>query len=167
MAFGPEGTYGKWIRSHNAIVKINDTIYLHGGISPRYVSMSLKQINDTITAELNDVPASMKPQGPVMGTDSPLWYRGLSQDSGPEIAAHVDKVLAALRRQTDRRQPHGHARRHYPAFRWEGGSDRHGNDRRLWRTPCLSCIGRRRPLCDSPGAEDWNFPPAAPAWWTI
>jgi Calcineurin-like phosphoesterase len=94
MAFGPDGTYGKWIRSHNAVVKINDTIYMHGGISPRYVSMSLKQINDTIAAELNDLP-SMRPQGPVMGTDSPLWYRGLSQDSGPEIAAHVDKVLAA------------------------------------------------------------------------
>jgi hypothetical protein len=93
-AFGPQGTYGKWIRSHNAIVKINDTIYLHGGISPQYVSMPIKQINEAILAELNDF-STMKPTGPVMGTDSPLWYRGLSQDSGPEIAAHVDKVLAA------------------------------------------------------------------------
>jgi hypothetical protein len=94
QAFGPQGTYGKWIRSHNAIVKINDTIYLHGGISPRYVSMPIKQINEAILAELNDF-SKLKPEGPVMATDSPLWYRGLSQDAGPEIPAHVDKVLAA------------------------------------------------------------------------
>jgi hypothetical protein len=36
--FGPSGTYGKWIRSHPAVVKINDAIYLHGGISARYAS---------------------------------------------------------------------------------------------------------------------------------
>jgi hypothetical protein len=89
-----QGTYGKWIRSHNAIVKINDTIYLHGGISPRYVSMPLKQINETIAGELSDLAAINK-EGPVMGEDGPLWYRGLADDNGPAIAAHVDRVLAA------------------------------------------------------------------------
>ena len=31
---GPKGKYGKWIRGHNAVIKINDTLFLHGGISP-------------------------------------------------------------------------------------------------------------------------------------
>ena len=94
VAYSSQGVYGKWIRSHNAVVKINDTIFLHGGISPRYVSMTLKQINDAIAAELEDIN-SIKSDGPSMAQDGPLWYRGLSVEDGPAIAAHVDKVLAA------------------------------------------------------------------------
>lgn len=93
MAFNSQGKYGEWIRSHNAVVKINDTIYLHGGISPRYASMTVKQINEMVAGELNDL-ATMKPEGAVMGTDSPLWYRGLALEDGPAIAEHVDRVLA-------------------------------------------------------------------------
>jgi hypothetical protein len=94
IAFSSQGKYGQWIRSHNAVVKINDTIYLHGGISPRYVSMPLKQINESVAAELSDV-GTMKQEGPVMATDGPLWYRGLALENGPAMAAHVDQVLAA------------------------------------------------------------------------
>lgn len=93
IAFGPKGTYGKWIRSHNAMVKINDTVYLHGGISPRYASAPVSGINEMIAAELNDL-TKMKEGSPVTAEDGPLWYRGLAQDEGAAIAAHVDQVLA-------------------------------------------------------------------------
>jgi hypothetical protein len=92
--FSPKGTYGKWIRSHNAVVKINDAIYLHGGISPKFVSMSLNQINSMISSELSDV-SKIKDSSPVTAADGPLWYRGLAQDEGPAIEEHVNKVLAA------------------------------------------------------------------------
>ena len=32
----PNGKYGKWIRTHNTVIQINDTIFVHGGISPKY-----------------------------------------------------------------------------------------------------------------------------------
>jgi len=94
LQFGPQRTYGTWIRSHNAIVKINDTIYLHGGISERFASMPIKQINDEIAAQLADI-ATIQRDGPVLADDGPLWYRGLATDEGPAAAALVDKVLAA------------------------------------------------------------------------
>jgi len=94
MAFGPKGAYGKWIRSHSAVIKINDAIYLHGGISPRYVTMPLNKINEMIAAELNDV-GKIKDGSPVTAQDGPLWYRGLAQEEGPTIEAHVNQVLAA------------------------------------------------------------------------
>jgi len=75
--FGPKGTYGKWIRSHNAVVKINDAIYLHGGISPKYVTKSLNQINEAVAAELSDV-TKIKDGSPLTAADGPLWYRGLA-----------------------------------------------------------------------------------------
>ena len=92
--FGPKGTYGKWIRSHNAVVKINDAIYMHGGISPKYVTMPLNRINSTVAAELSDV-SRIRDGSPVTAADGPLWYRGLAQEEGPAIEAHVNQVLAA------------------------------------------------------------------------
>jgi hypothetical protein len=56
--------------------------------------MTVQQINDAVAGELNDF-TTMKPDGAVMGSDCPLWYRGIAQEDGPAIAAHVDRVLAA------------------------------------------------------------------------
>ena len=36
LAWAPDGKYGKWVRGHNAVVKINGTLFVHGGISPQY-----------------------------------------------------------------------------------------------------------------------------------
>jgi hypothetical protein len=92
VEFGPRGTYGKWIRSHLTVIKINDTLYVHGGISPKCVSMPLNRINETIVAELTDLK-KIKEGSLVQAEDGPLWYRGLALDEGPGIAAHVDQVL--------------------------------------------------------------------------
>src|SRR6266849_4802011 len=43
--FSPDGYYGKWIASHDAVIKINDTLFLHGGLSSRYASMKIKDMN--------------------------------------------------------------------------------------------------------------------------
>jgi calcineurin-like phosphoesterase family protein len=94
LEFGPKGKYGKWIRTHNAVVKINDAIYLHGGISPRYAAMPVSQINELIAAELKDF-TQIKEGSPVTAEDGPLWYRGLAEDDSPAMAAHVDAVLQA------------------------------------------------------------------------
>ena len=54
VAFSPNGKYGKWIRGHNAVIRVNDSLFLHGGISPKYASMSIQLINETVRAELED-----------------------------------------------------------------------------------------------------------------
>ena len=89
--FGPEGTYGKWIRGHNAVIKIDDSIFLHGGISPKYAGYSLKKINDRVRDELDDV---QKLDGGILtDRDSPLWYRGLANGDEDALEGHVKKVL--------------------------------------------------------------------------
>ncbi len=40
LAFQQDGKYGKWLRRQNAIIKINDAIFLHGGISPKYAALT-------------------------------------------------------------------------------------------------------------------------------
>ncbi len=90
MAWAPQGTYGKWIKKHNAIVKINDTVFLHGGIGPKYANQMIQKMNDRIRDEIEDT--RLLQNGVSIDPDGPLWYRGLAQ--GDETAAaHVDTVL--------------------------------------------------------------------------
>jgi hypothetical protein len=91
IAFGPNGKYGKWIREHNTIIKINDTIFLHAGISPSYATHSIRQINEQVRSELNDF--SKLEGGMVLDQEGPLWHRGLARESENGMEEHVDTVL--------------------------------------------------------------------------
>jgi len=51
-AFSNDGRYGKWIRSLPAIAKVNDSIFLHGGISPELSMATVEKINEAIAAEI-------------------------------------------------------------------------------------------------------------------
>ena len=96
VAFGPDGEYGKWLRTLDTVAKINGVLFVHGGISPAVAPTSCDEINTTVRRELtadfektrNAPLASLSAR-----EDGPLWYRGLAEqpDSfGPE----VDEVLA-------------------------------------------------------------------------
>jgi hypothetical protein len=91
QAFGPKGDYGKWIRGHNTVVRVNDVLFLHGGISPKYASLPIREINDRARAELADF--TRIEGGMLTDPDGPLWYRGLAADGSPEILAHVEQLL--------------------------------------------------------------------------
>ncbi len=88
---GPRGKYGKWIRSHNTIILINDTLFLHGGISPEYVTYSMGKINRTIRGELGDFSKLRK--GMTIDPKGPLWYRGLGEEEENTLRTHVTNLL--------------------------------------------------------------------------
>ena len=39
--FSKDTEFGKWLRTKNAVVKINDRLFVHGGISPEIISRIL------------------------------------------------------------------------------------------------------------------------------
>jgi hypothetical protein len=90
-AFGPEGKYGKWIRSHNAVIRIDDTLFLHGGISPKYADWTIRRINEQIRSELNDFTKIER--GILQDENGPLWYRGLAREHEKTLEDHLQKVL--------------------------------------------------------------------------
>jgi hypothetical protein len=91
-AFGPEGRYGRWIRQRNAVVKIDGYLFVHGGIGPSVATLSVREINEGVRAELGQQPV---PGGPLTaGADGPLWYRGLAQGDEDELRPHLEQVLA-------------------------------------------------------------------------
>lgn len=89
--FGPKGEYGKWLRDRNTVIKINDFLFVHGGISPKYASWTIDQINERVREELRDF--SKLKDGIVVDEEGPLWYRGLALLPEDEIAGHVETVL--------------------------------------------------------------------------
>ncbi|HEV8131962.1 MAG TPA: metallophosphoesterase [Acidobacteriota bacterium] len=77
LAFAKEGEFGDWLRGHNAIVQVNDIIFLHGGIGPKYAGQAIPSMNNRIRAELNDF--SLLDGGITADGEGPLWYRELAQ----------------------------------------------------------------------------------------
>ena len=51
-AFGPQGKYGKWLRSLPAINKVGNSIFLHGGINPSLQFKNIDQLNTSIKNEV-------------------------------------------------------------------------------------------------------------------
>ncbi len=44
-AFAANGTYGRWLRALPVMVKLGDTLFLHGGIGPEFQDRTLEEIN--------------------------------------------------------------------------------------------------------------------------
>ena len=51
-AFGPDGTYGRWLRTKPVIARVGDSILLHGGLQPTRELTDLAEINELARREL-------------------------------------------------------------------------------------------------------------------
>lgn len=91
FAWAPEGEVGSWVLQHNAVIKINRNLFLHGGISPQVLGMSLEAINGAVRSELGGELG--EEPGLSEAEHGPLWYRGLAQNAEAMEAAHVEAVL--------------------------------------------------------------------------
>ena len=86
---GPEGEIGQWLRSLPTVVEIDGVVFLHGGIGPKMVGRSLKEINVAVREELatyDRVRAELVEQGIVPST------------------ARVQDIVAGVRHLAERRR---------------------------------------------------------------
>lgn len=51
-AFSPHGRYGSWLLGQSVVLIVNDTLFVHGGLSPVLGEMSLAELNATMMAEI-------------------------------------------------------------------------------------------------------------------
>jgi len=94
---------GRWLRTKNAVVKIGDYVFCHGGVSPELVrsGLSLTDINRIVRENLgktdnliNNTQAKL-----VFDTKSGIfWYRGLAKNQAtPEDVTAIMTYLDAKR----------------------------------------------------------------------
>ena len=88
-AMSARGKYGKWIRSHNAVIRINDTLFLHAGLRAAYADTPLAEINRQVRAQLQKGAR----RGPAEDSLGPLWDRFLSLGPEDRVAGELATVL--------------------------------------------------------------------------
>ncbi|MBL8547412.1 MAG: metallophosphoesterase [Hyphomonadaceae bacterium] len=91
QAWSPTGYYGRWIATHDAVIRINDTLFLHAGLGPEYASAQRPLMNNDVRAALRGRAPATYPT--IMSSTGPLWYRGLSQNPEATETANLETVL--------------------------------------------------------------------------
>ena len=94
--------WAPWILKHNAVIKINDIVFVHGGINEKYSTWPLKRLNNQLRKELDMFRvANLLGQPPdpnfeiVFDQNGPLWFRDYSL-YGPEYEPTLEGILKNL-----------------------------------------------------------------------
>ncbi len=81
--YGPDTELGRWLRTLNTVVKVNDVLFVHGGMPPRLVEggMSLAQINEMgrVNLDLRSYEVAFRDSVRAFyghTSSGPFWYRG-------------------------------------------------------------------------------------------
>ena len=92
-AWSPEGEIGRWVIRNPAVLKLGDTLFVHGGISAAYAGLSIDQINRRVA---NALKAKEEATSSIINEPlGPLWYRGLVTRQGDDDTTRPQAATAA------------------------------------------------------------------------
>lgn len=93
QAWAPTGRYGRWIATHDSVIRINDTLFLHAGLGPLYADAPRPAMNDAVRTVIRGQRPQTYPD--IAESGGPLWYRGLSQNPEAAETPNLENVLRA------------------------------------------------------------------------
>lgn len=100
--YGADSDIGRWWRSKNAVLRIGDLLFVHGGYSPSLdrAQLDINTLNQRVRAGLPPArPTGLTVEtNPVMHQHGPFWYRGYFSDyaagwGGKATSEEVDRIL--------------------------------------------------------------------------
>jgi hypothetical protein len=108
--FAADSLLGQWLRSRTAMLRINDYLCMHAGVSRALVdsSLILAEVNGAVRAALRGAAAQDGITQLVMGSLGPLWYRGYFAEHKDFPTATMEDVDLALKHFGARRILIGH-----------------------------------------------------------
>ncbi|MCX6564825.1 MAG: metallophosphoesterase [Candidatus Aminicenantes bacterium] len=89
--------YGRWLAGHPVVIKINDVVFVHGGLTEALSTQPCELINSATAHEFDryfwkeEFAWSWLYQ-----TRGPLWYRDLATKDEETIREETDRILANL-----------------------------------------------------------------------
>ena len=86
----PGQEMAKWVASRNTVIRINDSLFVHGGMNPHGEYQKLSKINRLVRKQIS---ASFAGAGISNSPDGPLWYRGLAKNGADVELAPLLKML--------------------------------------------------------------------------
>lgn len=99
--YGSNTVLGRWLRSKHTILKINEHLIVHGGISRDFITNAgadIEAINETMRKSIDRSKEEMKSTdfySIYYGSTGPIWYRGYFYDPISEMA--VDSIITQLK----------------------------------------------------------------------
>jgi hypothetical protein len=99
--FGPHMELGRWLRTKHTAIRLNDIIFIHGGLSPEAVErgLTLETINKAVRRSLDFRSYELlfsELEWFLLSDWGPLWYRGY-HEARPQYpratAAQIDTIL--------------------------------------------------------------------------
>lgn len=104
IAWSPSGELGKWATRNPAIVKIDGTLFVHGGLSAEYAKLPIDEINGRVQTAMSKGDGG--PSTILYDPLGPLWYRGLvgrdpdaeevRAKASPAVHLTIDQELDAV-----------------------------------------------------------------------
>ena len=93
IAWSPSGELGKWATRNPAVVKIDGTLFVHGGLSAEYAKLPLDEINRRVQTAMSSGDGG--PATILYDPLGPLWYRGLvgRDPDAEEVRAKVAPAI--------------------------------------------------------------------------
>jgi hypothetical protein len=90
-SWNPEARYAQWVLERKVAVQVNDTVFVHGGLSGFYCQNTLESLTEKAHDRLRNYDRANP--GILEDPFGPLWFRGLS---GGKPEAPVETVEAIL-----------------------------------------------------------------------
>lgn len=94
LAFSPGGLYAKRLTERPILVRVGDTVFVHGGLLGKHITYGLDRLNDETHAFLAG-KTGRPPQG-VTAEDGLVWLRTYSQDPTPSECKALSEALARV-----------------------------------------------------------------------
>lgn len=99
IAFSESGEYGRWLREHDIMARVNGIAFVHGGPSARAAEAGCAGTNERARADLKTARLSTPDLLKMLmfSPEGPLWYRGLVGTESIKVDdGEVGAVLTAL-----------------------------------------------------------------------
>jgi hypothetical protein len=89
--------YGRWILTKNIAIKLNNIIFVHGGINKKFSEWGIIDINETMRRELSFLSRGVSINRTIVyQPDSPVWFRDFARGDEEELKEDLNYVLQNL-----------------------------------------------------------------------
>ncbi len=89
--------YGNWLLTKNLVIRINDIVFVHGGINEEFSKWKMKNINSRVQKEIQAIQSGKRMTIKIVyKADAPQWFRGLILNEEDVFSDDVDRILNNL-----------------------------------------------------------------------
>lgn len=92
-AFLPGGYWAKRLAKYPVVLQVNDTVFAHGGLTPKHLDYGLEQMNVEVAAWMRGSRPLPKA---LQSDDTPFWDRTYGESVSDSDCRMLERVLAQL-----------------------------------------------------------------------